>query len=111
MSISINYKRIAFRFSIGIVAECVSAAVIYQLCQLTKVIVVETTSRCFRSTVYYGVGGAKVQATSMLVGVSLHITSGIRLRCEAVVVVVCLRYSSTVGVSLALLQPCVSRLK
>lgn len=47
----------------------------------------------------------------MLVGVSLHITSGIRLRCEAVVVVVCLRYSSTVGVRLALLQPCVSRLK
>lgn len=104
-------KRIAFLFSIRIIADAAAPCFVHHLRELSKVVVGIISRGGGSSAIYNSIGCLLVQSTGKLVGMSFHITSGIRLRCEAVVVVVCLRYSSTVGVSLALLQPCVSRLK
>ena len=52
-----------------------------------------------------------MQASRVLVCVSLYVASGIRLGSESVVSIVGLHYGSAVGVGLAQLKPGVSMLK
>lgn len=67
--------------------------------------------RSFGALAWQGICRAEVQTASVLVRVRLDVTTGIRLRCEAVVGVVCLHHRSAIRIGLAKLQPCVSRLK
>ena len=111
MGITIYHQTVAFSFTVGVVGEGAHTTIIRQLSQLPEMVVGEATGCCSSSAINYGVGGSKVQATSMLVGMILYVTTCIRHGSEAVVSIVGLHYGSAVGVGLAQLQLCVSRLK
>ena len=69
-------------------------------------IVDEAAGRCFRSAIYYSVGGAEVQTASVLVGMSLDVTTSIRLRCEAVVGIVGFHHRGVIRIGLGYLKAC-----